>query len=133
MRTLTTRTWNPLNIFDTFDNFFTPYEKFDFMKTDIKEKENEFVLDVELAGFDKKEISLDYENNYLTVKAERKEKDNNQEKILRKERNLSYMRSYYLGDVDESGIKAKYENGVLTVSVPKLSAKKIEKSRIEIE
>ncbi len=133
MRTLTTRTWNPLNLFDAFDGFFTPYEKFDFMKTDVKETEENYILDVELAGFEKKDLSVSYENKYLTVKATRENKIEENEKYIRKERSLDYSRSYFLDGIDENAIKAKYESGILTVICPKLSAKKVEKPIIEIE
>ena len=85
MRTLSTRTWNPLNFFnDTFENFFTPYyEKFDFMKTDITEKDEAYLLEVELPGFDKKDITVEYQNKYLTIKAERSDATNEKDKVIR--------------------------------------------------
>ena len=135
MRTLSTRTWNPLSIFnDTFENFFTPYyEKLDFMKTDITEKKDSFVVEVELPGYDKKNISVEYLDKYLTIKAERKVSVSDDEKIIRKERSLNCARSYYVGDIDENELKAKYENGVLYVTIPKAQAKKSSKLPINIE
>ncbi len=134
MRTLSTRTWNPLNLFDNFDSFFTPcYEKFDFMKTDIIERDEEYLLEVELPGYDKADLHLEYENKYLTVKAERKVTQSNDEKVIRRERSVNTSRSYYVGEIDEQGIKAKFENGVLSVTLPKIQPKKPEKLGIEIE
>lgn len=135
MRTLSTRTWNPLSIFnDTFESFFTPYyEKLDFMKTDITEKKDSFVVEVELPGYDKKNISVEYLDKYLTIKAERKDSVSDDEKIIRKERSLNCARSYYVGDIDENELKAKYENGVLYVTIPKAQAKKSSKLPINIE
>lgn len=134
MRTLSTRTWNPLSLFDNFDNFFTPYyEKFDFMKTDIIERDNEYLIDVELPGFEKSDITVEYENKYLTVTAERKAKEVDGDKVLRRERTMSSKRSYYVDGIDESTLKAKYDAGILTITLPKLQPKKPEKLGIEIE
>lgn len=134
MRTLSTRTWNPLSLFDSFDNFFTPYyEKFDFMKTDIIERDNEYLIDVELPGFEKSDITVEYENKYLTVTAERKAKEVDGDKVLRRERTMSSKRSYYVDGIDENALKAKYDAGILTITLPKLQPKKPEKLGIEIE
>ena len=134
MKTLSTRTWNPLSLFDNFDNFFTPYyEKFDFMKTDIIERENEYLIDVELPGFEKSDITVEYENKYLTVTAERKAKEVDGDKVLRRERTMSSKRSYYVDGIDESSLKAKYDAGILTITLPKLQPQKPEKLGIEIE
>ena len=134
MRTLSTRTWNPLSLCDSFDNFFTPYyEKFDFMKTDIIERDNEYLIDVELPGFEKSDITVEYENKYLTVTAERKAKEVDGDKVLRRERTMSSKRSYYVDGIDENALKAKYDAGILTITLPKLQPKKPEKLGIEIE
>lgn len=106
---------------DAFNDFFRPFyvdEEASIMKTDIKETEKSYLMDVEMAGFDKSDIALKYENGYLTVSAKKAEKDENV-KYIRRERAFSCSRSYYLGDVNEKAIKAKYENGVLEIVVPK--------------
>ena len=106
---------------DTFNSFFRPFyvdEEAAVMKTDIKETENEYLMDVEMAGFDKNDISLKFEKGYLTVSAKKSEKDENAN-YIRRERACSCSRSYYLGDVNEKSIKAKYNNGVLEIVVPK--------------
>lgn len=105
---------------DALDNFFRPFyveRESALMKTDIKETDKEYVLDVEMPGFDKSNISLKYENGYLTVSAKKDDKDDAH--YIRRERSVSCSRSYYMGDVDQTLIKAKYENGILAVSVPK--------------
>ncbi len=110
------------DLFDeAFDSFFRPFyvdSESSFMKTDIKETEKDYILDVEMPGFEKKDISLKFESGYITISAK---KENNEEnsRYLRRERAVSCSRSYYMGDVDEKQIKAKYENGVLMVTVPK--------------
>lgn len=106
---------------DTFNNLFRPFyveEEASLMKTDIRETDNSYLMDVEMAGFDKKDISLKFESGYLTVSAKKTDKEENAN-YIRRERAYSCSRSYYLGDVNEKEIKAKYNNGVLEVVVPK--------------
>ena len=115
---------------DAFDNFFRPLfydEKLDAMKTDIRETKDSYILDVEMPGFDKEDISLDLDNGYLTIRAEKKEKDESgkeEHRYVRKERSVSCQRSYYVGDTEEESIKAKYDKGVLTVTLPKKEVEK---------
>lgn len=106
---------------DAFSSLFRPFyveEEATLMKTDIRETENAYLMDVEMAGFDKKDIALKFESGYLTVSAKKNDSESN-EKYIRRERAYSCSRSYYLGDVNEKEIKAKYVNGVLEVTVPK--------------
>ena len=120
------------DLFDeAFDSLFRPFyvdSESTFMKTDIRETDKNYVLDVEMPGFDKKDIALKFESGYVTISA-KKEANDADGKYLRRERAVSCSRSYYMGDVDEKQIKAKYENGVLTVTVPK---EKPEESRHHI-
>src|SRR5574344_418299 len=125
---------------DAFSNFFRPVfydEKFDGMKTDIKENDNGYSMEVELPGFEKQDISLNLENGYLTISANKVEKDEGDKKtkFLRRERSYSCQRSFYVGEnITEEDIKAKYNNGVLEVLVPKDQPKQIaEKKKIEIQ
>ena len=110
------------NIFeDTFNSLFRPFyveEEATLMKTDIRETETAYLMDVDMAGFDKKDIALKYESGYLTVSAKKSAKEDGAN-YIRRERAYSCSRSYYMGDVDEKEIKAKYLNGVLEVTVPK--------------
>ena len=119
------------DLFDeAFDSFFRPFymdSESTFMKTDIKETDKDYVLDVEMPGFEKKDIALKFESGYITISAKKDGADDS--KYIRRERAVSCSRSYYMGDVDEKLIKAKYENGVLTVTVPK---QKPEESRHSI-
>lgn len=125
---------------DAFTNFFRPVfydDRFDNMKTDIKESDNGYTFEVELPGFDKQDLSLNLENGYLTIGANKvvKEEGDKKSKFLRRERSCQCRRSFYVGDdVTEEDIKAKYNNGVLEVNVPKDQPKQIpEKKKIEIE
>ena len=121
---------------DAFDDFFKPVfygVKECSMKTDIKETEGGYELLVDMPGFEKKDITLSLENGYLTVQASREEKDES-DKYVRRERNYSCSRSFYVGDaVSEEDIKAKYDNGTLNLSVPKKDKKELPKKNIEIE
>ena len=122
---------NELDFFDdAFGGFFKPLfyeEKHHSMKTDIKETENSYVLDIEVPGFDKKDVNVSLDNGYLTVSAQKKtceggendEKNKKKENYIRRERSCSVSRSYYVGDIDKEAVKAKYENGVLTIDIPK--------------
>ena len=130
------RSNSPFDFIDSaFDDLFRPLfydEKLDAMKTDIRETKDAYILDVEMPGFEKSEISMDVENGYLTIRAEKSEKDEEDKKehrYVRKERSVSCQRSYYIGDADEDSIKAKYDKGVLTVTLPKKEEKKPEGKR----
>lgn len=124
---------------DAFENLFRPLfydEKFDSMKTDISETDKDFRLDVELPGYDKKDISIDYENQYLTVRAGKEANDEDKENkdcFIRKERSVSCQRSFFVGDIDETKVTASYSNGILTVVIPKVEQQKPEKKGIDIQ
>ncbi len=130
---------NPMDIFsDAFDSFLKPLfydEKFDSMKTDIKESESGYELEVEMPGFEKEDISLSIESGYLTISAQKKDKKESDDKqrYLRKERSVSCQRSYYIGDIKEDSVKARYCNGVLEVTLPKQEPEKPQKRTISIE
>lgn len=123
------------NLFDDFD----PFSVFDdqskafgrnagrMMKTDVRETDKSFELDIDLPGFDKKDISATLKDGYLTVSAQKSQKNDEKDKkgrYVRRERWTGAMsRSFYVGDrVRESDIQAKYENGMLQISVPKTDA-----------
>ncbi|MBQ7373585.1 MAG: Hsp20/alpha crystallin family protein [Clostridia bacterium] len=117
---------NPTTTFDllddAFNSFFSPTffeKKTDFMKTDIKETEKSYLLEIEMAGYDKKDLSISLEKGYLTISAERKESLEENQTYLRRERSSKISRTYYVGDVNKETIKAKYENGVLEIDIPK--------------
>ena len=100
------------------------------MKTDLKEHDDGYELSVELPGFKKEQIELQLQNGYLTVTAAKgmeEDEKNKKGKIVHQERFTGSMsRSFYLGEhVTEENIRAKYENGVLTVDFPKDEPKKL--------
>ena len=107
------------------------------MKTDVREHEEGYEIDIDLPGFKKEEINLELQNGYLTVSAA-KGVDKTEEKkgkLIRQERVAGAMqRSFYVGDgLTEEDIKAAFNNGVLSLTVPKKSAKIPEKKTIMIE
>ena len=109
------------------------------MKTDVREHEDHYEVDVDLPGFKKDEIRLELENGTLTVHAAKdleKEKTDKAGKVIRQERFSGAMqRSFYVGDeLTEEDIGAKFENGVLSLNIPKKDVKKLpEKKVIQIE
>lgn len=117
---------------DFFDSLGTT--KNNDMKCDIYEKDGSYNIEVDIPGFDKKDINIESEGGYLTITAEKEdEKNEENKKYIRRERSYGkYQRVFYLGDIDEENIKAEFKQGILKVTVPKLE--KIEtKKRIEIE
>ncbi len=105
-----------------------------YMRTDVKENDKEYVMEVELPGLDKKDIGLSVKDGYLNISVQKSEKEQDEkEKYLRRERSFSCSRSYYVGDINKEDIKAKYDNGILRVSIPKEQPKEPVSDKIEIE
>ena len=101
------------------------------MKTDVRETEDTYEVDMDLPGFKKDEINVDLKNGYLTVSAakglDKDEKDKNG-KYIRQERYAGAMsRSFYVGDVAPEDVKAKFEDGILQISLPKAEKKALPK------
>ena len=109
------------------------------MKTDIREHDEGYELDVDLPGFKKDEISVELDDGYLTISAAKgldKDEQEKKGKYIRRERYAGAMqRSFYVGDaVTQEDIKAKFEDGILKLSIPKKDAKAVEtKKTIAIE
>ena len=143
------------NLFDDFFNDFPFYDDNagqkiekklygrhgqNLMKTDIKEMEDGYELEMDLPGFKKEEISISLEDGNLTIQAakglDEDEKEKKTGRYIRRERySGSCSRSFYVGEgVAEQDIKGKFEDGILKLSVPKKDAKKVEeKKTIAIE
>ena len=109
------------------------------MKTDIREHDEGYELDIDLPGFKKDEITIDLDNGYLTISAAKgldKDEQDKKGKYIRKERYAgAVQRSFYVGDaVTEEDVRAKFEDGILRLSIPKKDAKAVEtKKTIAIE
>ncbi|MGC6177701.1 Hsp20/alpha crystallin family protein [Lacrimispora sp. 38-1] len=111
----------------------------EFMKTDVKEVDNGYELDIDLPGFQKDEIKARLTDGYLTITAARgenkEEKDKDGRYIRRERYSGSMSRSFYVGNaVKEEDIRARFENGILKLSVPKIKKTEIEQNNyISIE
>ena len=121
---------------DPFAGFFNTTELAQF-RTDVTDEGDHFLLEADLPGFEKKDINLDIQGDTLTIHAERhskvEEKDKN-DKVVRMERSYgSYSRSFDITGIDPDKIKAKYDNGVLRLTLPKLEQRLPEGRRLEIE
>lgn len=109
------------------------------MKTDVRELDGSYELDVDLPGFKKDEVTVDLQDGYLTISAAKaldKDESDQKGKFLRQERYAGSMsRCFYVGDdVESTDICAKYEDGILKISVPKTAHKELPKhSTITIE
>ena len=120
------------------DPFFSE-EGSKVMKTDIKEKDNEYQLAIDLPGYDKKDIRISIEDGYLNIHAKtNSEKEEKEEgRFVRKERYFGECsRSFYIGNnITEEEIKATFKNGTLKLEIPKKEEKKElpEKKYIQIE
>jgi len=125
---------------DIFDSVFrSPLsfvsDKLVKMQTDLREKEDHYILDIDLAGFRKEDINISLDKGYLTVEASiNKANDDENEHYIRRERYVeSCSRTYYVGDITQDDIKASYENGVLTIIFPKEKDKLAGKQYILID
>lgn len=107
---------------DIFDDFIST-RKEQPMKCDIYEKDGNYHIEMDIPGFKKDEISVETKDGYLTIKAEKNNEVNEEDEkknYIRRERTYGkYERSFYLGDLDEDRIDAKFENGMLKLTVPK--------------
>ena len=130
------------NFFSIFDNFERKFfgnsnASLPAFRTDIRDAGDRFVLDAELPGFQKEDIKLDVKDGILTITAEHKEdSDKKDEKgnYLRRERRYgSFSRSFDITGIDEAGITAAYNNGVLELNLPKAQPVVPEARRIAIE
>ncbi len=129
---------NSFDLLDDFfdDSFFTRKEK-NLMKTDIRELKDKYIVDIDLPGFNKKDISLSLDNGYLNIKAKTEKNDEHKDegKYLHKERFYGECsRSFYVGEeVEEKNIKAEFKDGILKVELPKKEISKEEKTIKQIE
>lgn len=128
-----------LDLFDDFldDNFFNKKEK-SLMKTDIKEKKDKYIIEMDLPGFEKENIKLELNNGYLTITGKQENKiDEEEEKYVHKERFYGECtRSFYVGDnIKEEDIEAEFKNGTLKIDIPKKDEQKEipETKQIEIK
>ena len=127
---------------DMFEDMMTPFYSANsalygkhgrnLMKADIRETDNVYELDIDLPGFKKDEIDVDLKDGYLTISASKgldKDQKDKEGKYIRQERYAGAMsRSFYVGDIQPEQISAKYEDGILKISLPKQEKKELPKS-----
>ena len=101
------------------------------MKTDVRETDNSYELDVDLPGFKKDEITVDLRDGYLSIQAAKgldRDKKDQEGRYIRQERYAgACSRSFYVGDVEPDQVSAKYEDGILKISLPKQPKKELPK------
>lgn len=129
------------DLFDYFDrfekNFFDGFGKeISAFRTDIVEKDDKYVLQAELPGFQKEDIKISIDGNNLTIRAEHSEEKEDQDEkknFVRKERRYgSFARSFDITGIKSDGISAQYQNGILELDLPKEEPKKLESRSVEI-
>ena len=117
------------NLFDDFMDFPFGGKKINtMMKTDIRDTDSSYELDIDMPGFKKEDIKAQLKDGYLTISASTSANNDEQDKdgrYIRRERYAgSCSRSFYVGEgVKEEGIRAKFENGILKLSIPKVENK----------
>ena len=101
------------------------------MKTDVRETEDTYEVDIDLPGFKKDEITVDLKEGYLTIQAAKgldKDEQDKKGKYIRQERYAgACSRSFYVGDIKPEDVSAKYEDGILKISLPKAGKKELPK------
>ena len=124
---------------DLFDDSLFHKNESKLMKTDIKELDDKYVIDVDLPGYNKEDIKISVENGYLVINDSTNEEKNEEEKgkVIKKERYYGQCsRSFYISDdLTVEDIKASYKNGTLSLEVPKKDEqeKEAEKQYVQIE
>ncbi|HHU16734.1 MAG: Hsp20/alpha crystallin family protein [Anaerovoracaceae bacterium] len=130
-----------------FDNFYNMLDDFfsdgwfprrslerDTFKVNVQQNDTEYLIEAELPGVSKDEINVELHDGRLTISVEREEKVDEEKKnyIHKESRYCSMRRSMYLADAETKGIKAKLDNGVLSIIVPR-QVQAVKPEKIEIE
>lgn len=115
--------------FDDFMDSLMESDNNSSMKCDIYEKDNNYVIEMDLPGFDKKDIKLECNKGNVVITAEKNhEEESKDKKYIRRERSYGkYSRSFYLGDIDQDNVNASFNNGTLEVTIPKIDEEKNKK------
>lgn len=108
------------------------------MKTDVRESDNGYEVDVDLPGFKKEDVNIDLSNGYLTIRASKgldKDQQDDNGRYIRRERYAGSMsRSFYVGDVRPQDVSAKFEDGILKLTMPRVDQRRLpDNNRICIE
>ncbi|MEA4964524.1 MAG: Hsp20/alpha crystallin family protein [Oscillospiraceae bacterium] len=129
--------YNPFRDLEALERGFFGDNAFGALKADIKDAGDAYQLEADLPGFKKEDIAIDVEDGYVTIHAERHSEFEDKDKkgdYVRCERSFgSYERSFDTSGVDADHMKASFDNGVLTLTMPKLKEIPAEKKRLAIE
>ncbi|MCD2346865.1 heat shock protein Hsp18 [Clostridium guangxiense] len=125
------------NIFENFfpDDMFAPVVfKNNNFNVDVKEDENQYTVEADLPGIKKEDITLEYQNNYLTISAKRNNvTEDKTSNYVKKERSYGeFKRTFYIDNVDENSVDASFKDGVLKVSMQKRDKTMNNKKRFDI-
>ena len=130
------KNYDIFNAFRDFEDSFFRSTTLSGCKTDIRDMGDKYLLESELPGFEKEDIHLDLDGDYLTVTAQhsdQKEESDKNGNYLRRERSVSsYRRSFNIAACDSENIDAEYKNGILTVTLPKKKEQQPAAKRLEI-
>lgn len=128
--------YNPFRDFEEMSRSFWDNNNVSDFRTDITEKDGKYILEADLPGFKKEDISVDIDKDCLTITAEHKseEKEENADSYIRRERYYgSYTRSFNVKGIDTEAITAAYNDGVLTLTMPKKEPEIPAARRLEIK
>lgn len=128
--------YNPFRDFEEMSRSFWDDTNVSAFRTDITEKDGTYILEADLPGFKKEDISVDIDKDCLTITAEHKseEKEENADSYIRRERYYgSYTRSFNVKGIDTEAITAAYNDGVLTLTMPKKEPEVPAARRLEIK
>ena len=128
--------YNPFRELEEMSRSFWNDTELTAFRTDIKKQDGNYILEAELPGFKKEDISIDIDKDCLTISAEHKSEENEDDKdkgFIRRERYYgSYSRSFDVTGIHTEGIQAAYTDGVLTLKLPKQTAETPVSRRIQI-
>jgi len=140
MKLVTKNTRTPDFFDEVFDSilkspFYSLSNRIVKMQSDLREVDGKYILDIDLAGFNKSNINISIEDQYLTVAATvNEENKTDSEEYIRKERHFaSCSRSYYVGNLSEEDINATFVNGILTITFPSDKVENTNKKFISID
>jgi len=122
------------DLFSSLDFFDDSIFHNNIMKSDIYEKDGNYILEMDLPGFKKEDIKIDYDKCYLSVSATKESNDENSKYVKRERFYGEYKRTFYIGECDEKEIKANYNDGILIITYPKENKKETKKQiNIDLE
>ena len=124
----------------TMEEFMkTPFKMFNWnenmsFRTDIKEKHDAYMIEAELPGVDREDVNIELDNDLLIINVDKDYREEDEWDYIREERNYGkYRRSFHIENIDEEGITAEFEQGILQVYLPKEEPSKSKRKTIEIE